>query len=849
MKRILTGVLLGLLSLSSFAADIIPSNDSWSYENWPLSTGSNGGRVWFYQSGPLTVESLDTVRIAVPVRVRKGHLTTAFAVVDSSPVDGNFEWFIKRGGNITSEGITAGIDAAPDNTVDFPGSRLPTPMWVGNELQLVYTGSWTDRLRIYATFQAPAATDLNLVGVDSTGMNGVYIVTESREVTHYGTIENAFDAMTDGDSMYVIGSHTVTPDYCKHAGGTPPLLLDGIDNFEIKGFGGAHIYLPAADDTQGGCAIYLEDCTKGTIRDIKLSSDKPSMGLNGGSPFYTMIELAGTCTEIVFDNVRLLDGGGHGISHLHNDKSSRNITIQNCYFHDFGDPDAATGNASDGAAISGIGPGWKVIDSVFDTGDRGIEIEDSFAGVDSEDIIIARNTVNDQTNIGIMLFATGPVGDEFFDTIISENVISDCGWGIMVTGGERILCINNTVRDCVSQSIDFYTAHGPFKDCRISGNSIYNSGSAVGTYGIRAAGTTGGGVFENVVISDNTVIQSADSGILVRGSNISVIDNMVIDSGQAAGENAGIAVGVNFDTDSNEGYSYLITGNTIDSYIDPLGDEYGIWINGTGPANVIIYSNNIRHVKARDIYDTRTVLGVVNNYGHPMTWSHDMENDDMSGGGCWTWANQIPNTPTENGTPDWSGSGFLQQVGSSGDRSEYTVEGAFMHGVATVIMLVDFSLRGSNASGQELFRFYWQPSIVYRYFALEKQSTHEMEWWFYDSGEYSREAGTFQVLQGVKYWIVMRLDAFQTHKVGAVPTDAYAAISVYLEDGTLQEHHPVSDETWLAHLWGGITATGGNVLRIGESQTPGGQVTDFYHTFVFNRWLEDAELDLLPTEP
>jgi hypothetical protein len=236
-----------------------------------------------------------------------------------------------------------------------------------------------------------------------------------------------------------------------------------------------------------------------------------------------MILLRGENDGIRIINCGFTGFGDHAISHLWSPKTTRNVTITDCVFRE-GGAMGVPNLGGDGAAISGIGSGWRIHRNLVEHCLRGFEIENSGENT-IEGIDISNNTLNYIDDLGVMLFATNKDGAKFRDINIDGNRFSNfnnsdpalSATAIRLAAGTGIRITNNYVENIKRQGIVVTDANGVVNRVLVSGNCIYN----VGNHGISVNGAS------DALVTGNMVRHTGEAAIRLSRVFVGVVSNNV----------------------------------------------------------------------------------------------------------------------------------------------------------------------------------------------------------------------------------------------------------------------------------------------------------------------------------
>lgn len=423
---------------------------------------------------------------------------------------------------------------------------------------------------------ATAAPGDNLAEAPAT--NVLYVAVSGNDDTArknrpdlpYATLSAVFAAVQSGETILISeGEYPVEPGFPSHRTGDSfaPMQLIGKENILVSGSGSnVVIYGEGRGDF-----LMIENCTNVCVQSLTFQGNRPDVVFEA-VPLFGMIMLRGQNRHLVFQKCSFLDYGNHGITHLYDPKSSRHVTITQCCFARGGDFDLS-GRGEDGAAVSGIGSHWMIASNIVDSCVRGFEVEGGGKTV-ATNITIQGNLLTNTMNLGIMVFVTSHVSGNFTDIRIHDNRLlntrrhtNDYTYPILVTGGERISVVGNTVAQGDYVGIAMNASFSDLKDCSLVGNRV----SDVQLRGIQIADFPPY-VATNILIQGNVVERAGESGILAGGDNLTITDNECVDNGRIY-----VKAGIEIRPDST---GILIASNRIWSSAGRAWQDYGVWIQG-----------------------------------------------------------------------------------------------------------------------------------------------------------------------------------------------------------------------------------------------------------------------------
>ena len=398
--------------------------------------------------------------------------------------------------------------------------------------------------------------------------------------TPYNSLTQAVAAVKSGDTIRLYsGVHRVTPGYTSgaHGVGNAPMQLWEKTNITLVGVGNNVV-------VQGdgpGDFLLIRSCRNIVLENLIFRGNKPEVT---DPHLFATVNFSGTNSDIRISTCSFLDQGNHGISHLWGDKTTRRVTISQCHFVNGGDIDV--GGGTDGAAVSGIGSDWLVVNNRIESWARGIEIENSGTSI-IENVSITGNIISDVRNIGIMIFATSQESSRFINVLISGNQIRDTfsqtngvdAVPILIGGGENITISRNLINGATSAGIYLTTTHSDIRNCIVAHNQVEDCHwRGIQVYGM------GEYVCENVLIDGNYVANCNHSGILAQGKNLTIVNN-ILQNNSRAGEDVGAGIKLDAGTDGA-----MVMGNRCWDSGPTMYQDYGIWLQ-SGVSNAMLRDN------------------------------------------------------------------------------------------------------------------------------------------------------------------------------------------------------------------------------------------------------------------
>ncbi len=406
------------------------------------------------------------------------------------------------------------------------------------------------------------------------------IISEFGVETAYDSLTQAVAAVQSGDTIQIYpGVHPVAPGYTPgtDGGSAAPMQLRDKTNVTFVGIGNNSVI----EGNGPGDYFLVRGCRDLVIENLIFQGNKPDIISN---QLFATINFSGTNDNARISKCSFLGQGNHGVSHLWGDKTTRGVEVSSCLFVNGGSLTGRVGD-TDGAAVSGIGSDWSVVNNRIESYARGIEIESSGVSV-IENVNITGNILVDVPNIGIMVFTSSGDSTKFLNILISGNQIRDTwtseainGIPIFISGGENITISENLIRRAKAAGIYVTSVFGDIRNCIIAHNQVENCAWR----GIQVYEVSGRTV-ENILIDGNYVADCSNSGILALGDNLTIVNNLLHNNSKSAGHvGAGIEI---YGGSSNT----MIMGNRCwDARITMLQD-YGIWLR-SGVNNSMLRDN------------------------------------------------------------------------------------------------------------------------------------------------------------------------------------------------------------------------------------------------------------------
>lgn len=417
----------------------------------------------------------------------------------------------------------------------------------------------------------------------------------------------AFGSLLNGDRLEILeGHYTITPGYPTSYYPMPdyaPMRVDGLSNVVVAGVGEVEIYGEGPGDF-----LMIQNSSDIRVENLTFKGNRPSIPEGADDSLFSTIQLRGTNNRLHFENCRITSFGNHGISHLYSQKTSFNMVVTNCYSADGGD-----GNYSflgeDGAAISGISSGAKIVNNKIERCFRGIEVEGVFEQTITN-VLIEGNIMTNCHSLGIMLFATDHWGlnqpQSYSDIRIINNRVSNMYvhpdsrpnhfmWGIWLLGGTKLLIAGNRIDNEKLHpwqvGISVTSTQMAVDDVVITSNIVEN----VTLRGIQVYQDLTNEL-RNAIVKGNKVTVAGDEGILLNGKNIECSGNHIEDTAWQE-QRASIVVYNHFLGSEGVTISDNVIRNVNGGYSD-----YGIWLQG-GPTNCMVYGNTFSNVPLGAIRD------------------------------------------------------------------------------------------------------------------------------------------------------------------------------------------------------------------------------------------------------
>ena len=444
--------------------------------------------------------------------------------------------------------------------------------------------------------------------------------------TSYNSLTQAFAAVKSGDTIRLYpGVHQVVPGYTEgaHGIGDAPLKLWEKTNVTVVGVGSDVVIRGDGP----GDFLLVRSCKNIVLETLVFRGNKPEVS---GSQLFAAVNFSGTNSNIRNSGCSFLDQGNHGVSHLWGDKTTRRVTISECRFVVGGDLNV--GGDIDGAAISGIGSDWLVVNNRIESWARGVEIENSGTSV-VENVSITGNILSDIRNIGVMVFATSHDASKFINILISGNQIRDTYSGtntvnalpLQIGGGENITISRNLINGATSAGIYLMTTHSDIRNCIVAHNQVENCGWR----GIQVYGADGY-TCENVLIDGNYVAHCDHSGILARGRNLTIVNN-ILQNNSCAGGDVGAGIELNAGTEGA-----MVMGNRCWDNASAMQQDYGIWLHA-GVSNAMLRDNWLLDNLVANLRDESTGSDSFGNRVSAVADTTYMEINTSGGGIALTW--------------------------------------------------------------------------------------------------------------------------------------------------------------------------------------------------------------------
>lgn len=303
------------------------------------------------------------------------------------------------------------------------------------------------------------------------------IIVRNGVETIQNSLNEAVANLRSGDTLRLSGKFVVQPDYGGgEASNQAPLQITGKTNISIMGGGDAEIFGSGPGDF-----LSIENCRHLRISGVTFHGDRPPANQipNG---LFSMVQLRRTNSFLNFTRCSFIDFGNHGISHLWGPKSSEFVTVSECRFI-AGGATNVPGLLFDGAAVSGIGSHWRVVDNDVIDCVRGFEIENSGSNI-VESVIFRGNDLRGVLDIGIMLFVTNGDGDKYRDISITGNTFTSFRYGagraaaVTLAGGRRVLIANNVIRGMLKHGLELWSDASSY-DLNVTGNTISECGTGI----------------------------------------------------------------------------------------------------------------------------------------------------------------------------------------------------------------------------------------------------------------------------------------------------------------------------------------------------------------------------------
>lgn len=348
----------------------------------------------------------------------------------------------------------------------------------------------------------------------------------------FSTLQKAFQVCDSGDIIYVeSGEYQIKPimtfgvDRIK-----PNLELRNKKNIKIIGQGEVVL-----NGKGPGEYLRIIGCENVLIQGIEFRGNKPEVPENPVRLF-TTVELAGYNQSIRFYECRFVRFGNHAISQLHTPRASRSVFIENCHFEDGGDASVPL-LFHDGAAVSGIGSEWFILNNTLIRCNRGIEVEGAFPNFPTNGVVIEGNEIIDSNNIAIMIFSTNAPSDHYKNIVIRNNKIKhrhdNSASGVVFDGLEEIKIDGNEFRG-YAVGVHIFPVKN-IENVDITENDFIECDFGIYT-------TPGVARLKKVDVLNNRFIRNTDFGLVSRHGEIRILGNQFIDYGTWLRYSAGVAL-------------------------------------------------------------------------------------------------------------------------------------------------------------------------------------------------------------------------------------------------------------------------------------------------------------------
>ena len=348
----------------------------------------------------------------------------------------------------------------------------------------------------------------------------------------FASLQKALQICANGDIIFIEeGFYEVDPTMTYGVERIKP-MLELKNKRDIKIIGQGEVVFKGNGP---GEFLRIAGCENILIQGIEFRGDKPEVPENPVRLF-TTVELSGYNQDIRFNKCRFVKFGNHGISQLHTPRASRNVYIENCHFEDGGDATVPV-LFHDGAAISGIGSSWYVLNNTFVRCNRGVEVEGAFPGFPSQGILIEGNEILDSNNIGIMVFATNAPSNHYKDIVIRNNLIEhrypNSGSGIVFDGLLGIQINGNLIKG-YSIGVNIF----PLKD--LTNIDITDNDFIECDFGISV--NRGAAQLKNMDVINNRFIRNTDFGLMAQHGDLRILKNQFINYGTWLQNSAGVVL-------------------------------------------------------------------------------------------------------------------------------------------------------------------------------------------------------------------------------------------------------------------------------------------------------------------
>jgi hypothetical protein len=416
-------------------------------------------------------------------------------------------------------------------------------------------------------------------GSDGTGTRG-------RSDLPYQTILAAVAVLQSGDTLIIRpGTYAVTRpglavnsgQYAYHT--TANYLVKGMRDVTILGHGAV------IASTGLGNVWSITDCTNVTMSGLTMRG--PGRNPTVAGQICGEVSLWGTNYNTSFLGVRFEDFPNHGILVSQGEKTSYNTLVDGCAFVRGGTTNHTT-LTMDGAGVASPGPGLRVVNCLFDTVTRAVEIEGSGV-LPKGPAVLAGNVMTNIINQGIVLLETSGIGTNLNEITIAGNVITmdqtaytALGqYGITASGGRRINITGNVVRRANNTGISLGTVHADLRQCIIGNNVVTECG-----VNIAITDSVGRNIFDNAILDNIALANTSDAGSIIAAGNATKV------SGNTVADTQGYGIYLQPPGGGLGSTNIMVTDNLIrTTEFSPIGIAASVYVS-TVQGNNVVYAGS-----------------------------------------------------------------------------------------------------------------------------------------------------------------------------------------------------------------------------------------------------------------